>query len=565
MLKALSIRNFAIIDDLSINFSPGLTVLSGETGAGKSIIINAVNLLLGARASSRMIRSGAQSAELEALFQFKPASQLSKRLKKHGYDSSDELLIRRIISESDRHRIYINGRLATIQLLNTLTENLASISGQHAHQGLLKEDQQLLLLDQFGALTALRQQVNQLHREVSTLIQTLTALKEKRKRQSEHIELIRFQRKEIFAADVSPGEDEILEKERNLLKNAAVIYQSVHESIDTLYSSQGAIVERLTEVSKKLEKTAQIDSTLSEITNSLAEISFNLEDKAAELRRYLQTLQTDEMRLEEVESRIDTLQKLKRKYGGSVSSILAHAETIDLELSEIENISEKIDTTAERLTKLHDKLIRLVQKLSRKRKAAAVQFTRAVERELATLKMDDTKFEISFLSATKNSPADPYLSVDGKAVGESGIDCITFMIAPNVGEALKPLSNIASGGELSRIVLALKAILAKIESVETVVFDEVDAGIGGGVAEVVGKKLSSLAKFHQIICITHLPQIAKFGNQHFRISKQVENNRTRTTILPLTREDRVKEIARMLGGVNITQATLDHAAEMLQR
>jgi len=564
MLQELSIRNFAIIDDLHIRFADGLTVLSGETGAGKSVIVNAVNLLLGTRASAGLIRSGAETAELEALFVFSPHSPIRSILADHGYAADDSLLVRRIISLNERHRIYINDRLATIQLLNTLTENLASISGQHAHQGLLKEEQQLLILDRFGGLIPLRSEVYACFQEILPAIAKLNALSLKKSRQDEHIELLKFQKKEISDAAVVPDEDKILEQEKIRLKNCETLYQVVFDGIEMLYGREGAVIEQLATVKKQLDRAGQLDPELLPAAKGVNEVSFQIEDHVETLRNYLKTISFDENRLEEVESRLDNLQKLKRKYGSTLESVISHLKNITDELSEIENLSEKIKTTKADIDRLHEKLSGLSRQLSRQREGAAQKLAKMVEKELGSLKMGHTRFEVSFRKTPKDDHTEPSLTLAGAVICETGIDRITFMIAPNVGEELKPLANIASGGELSRVVLALKAILAGTDSVETIVFDEVDAGIGGGVAEVVGKKLADLARIHQIICITHLPQIAKFGTHHFRISKQVSGGRTVTTIMPLDKNDRVKEIARMLGGATITKTALEHASEMLQ-
>ena len=564
MLQELAIRNFAIIDDLKISFPGNLTVLSGETGAGKSIILNAVNLLLGSRAKATLIRTGAEVAELEALFQIAPKSDVANIMEKHGYDASEGLLVRRLISRSDNNRIYINGRLSTMQILNSITENLASISGQHAHQGLLKEDQHLLILDQFGGLISLREEVFQCFHKTLPLIEKLHNLTSTKEKQAERIELLEFQKKEITEASMTLAEDAALEKERTILKNGEALYQSVNGSIEELYSAQGSIVERLVEVKKNLEKAGRIDSQLTLKAEGVAGVTFNLEDMVESLRTYLKTIQIDEKRLEAVEDRIDTLQKLKRKYGGSIEAVFKHLDSISQELAGIENISGTIADTEKELLILHKKFVQLAETLSGKRKETAKILAKKVVTELDSLEMAKTRFQISL----KNIPADEksysHLVVNGNLLTETGLDRATFLIAPNIGEALKPLASIASGGELSRVVLAMKAILAETDSVETVVFDEVDAGIGGGVAEVVGKKLSCLADHHQVICITHLPQIAKFANQHFCISKSVSDGRTSTSINPLNEKDRLKEIARMLGGVEITQATLDHAREMLE-
>ena len=563
MLRELFIKNFTIIDNLHIKFSDGLTILSGETGAGKSIIINAVNLLLGSKASSKLIRTGAETAELEALFQIAPESIVARIMEAEGFDKSEELVIKRIISRKDRHSIYINGRLATVQMLNSITENLASISGQHAHQGLLKEDQHLLILDRFGGLMKQRNLVYRYYHEIIPLISMLQELKNTEDKQEERISFLEFQKNEISNASINPGEDKNLEQKKILLKNGEILYKTVHEGVEELYSSQGAIIDRIVEVRKKLEKAAMLDPALTPQTEDLGRSIFNLEDIAEKLRDYRNKIEIDERLLEDVEDRLDVLHKLKRKYGGSFEAIFAHLESINLELSNIANLTEKKAGIRAKLEKLHEKLAGYARNLSEKRKKTAEILAKRVEKELSFLEMSQTKFKISLESISSEKNINSYLTIDKKPVSETGADRATFMIAPNIGEDLKPLSTIVSGGELSRVVLALKAILAENEAVETVVFDEVDAGIGGRVADVVGEKLSLLSCYHQIICITHLPQIAKFGDHHFRISKQVYRGRTVTIIKPLDNKDRVKEIARMLGGVKITRATLAHAHEML--
>ncbi|MCK5508290.1 MAG: DNA repair protein RecN [Desulfobacterales bacterium] len=565
MLKELSIKNFTIIESLHICFSDGLTILSGETGAGKSIIINAVNLLLGSRASTKLIRTGAETAELEALFKITPESGACKILEEQGGKASEELLIKRIISRRDRHRIYINGHLATIQMLNQVTENLASISGQHAHQGLLKEDLQLTIIDQFGGLAPIRNKIYRLFYEMVPLIQKLRKLNNMQDRQTEHSNLLEFQKKEISDASIKPGEDAALEQERIRLKNGKELYSTVYSSIEELYSANGAVVERLVEVKRNLDKATAIDPELTSKAKELSEATFRIEDIAEELRTYLKIIPLDDKRLEEIESRLDILTRLKRKYGGTLEAIISHFETIDHELSGVETISDQIKDIETKLAKLHGKLSGSALELSSKRSQTAKLLAKKVENELASLRMSGTEFKISLQSIPTSDNSDPHLVVKGNIINETGIDQARFLIAPNVGEDLKSMAGIASGGELSRIVLALKAILAEKGSVETLVFDEVDAGIGGSVAEAVGKKLSNLARYHQIICITHLPQIAKFGNSHFRITKNVSNGRTITSICPLNEKDRLQEIARMLGGMEITQTTLDYAHEMLQR
>ena len=565
MLKELSIRNFAIIDDLQISFATGLTVLSGETGAGKSIILNAVNLLLGSRASADLVRTGAEKAELEALFEITESGRVADIMTEHGYEPSNGLLVRRIISRSDTNRVYINGRMASIQLLNAITENLASISGQHVHQLLLKEEQHLLILDQFGGLTPFREEVSTYYHQLTPMLEKLEALNTLKQRQAEHKELLEFQLKEIKAVNPTRGEDTALEQERVRLKNAEQLYQVVYNSIESLYSAPGSVIEKLVDVKKNLARISKIDQQLKSKTANLSDTAYQIEDLIEGLRSYLNSIQVDENQLEVVEERLDTLNKLKRKYGGSIEAVFESLKSIEQDLSNVENITESIRDTEAKIGKLHTKLKDRALMLSRKRKKTAEDFAKKVINQLSTLMLSKTEFKVSLQGLPIDEKTNPYLATKNQMIIATGIDRATFLIAPNIGETLKPLASIASGGELSRVVLALKALLAKTDLVETIVFDEVDAGIGGRVAEVVGKKLADLANHHQVICITHLPQIAKFGDQHYRISKHVAQGRTRTSIHLLNDENRYEEIARMLGGEKITQATLEHAREMLQR
>ncbi len=563
MLQELSIRQFAIIDDIRISFKDGLTILSGETGAGKSIIINAVNLILGSRASEKMIRTGAETAEVEALFRVAPDSLVAQSMEIHGFSVSDGLLIRRIVSRNDRHRVYINDRLSTMQVLKTLTQHMASISGQHAHQGLLKEDQQLQILDQTGGLIPLRREVHQAFHRLLPLIQQYHKLIKTKDRQQEQLQLLRFQQQEIQAAHIAPGEDVALEQEISRLKNAEMLNEAVHNSIESLYNASGAVVERIMEVGKQLDNASRIDAELKQPSEDLLESAYRIEDVVASLRTYLGQIQMDERRLETAEERMDLLIKLKRKYGETLQDVMDKETTIRKELAQIENLSGNISKTHQSLLNIQERTSALSDRLSRKRQKAAQHLSRSVETELATLKMNQTRFQASLIPVVSNPVPDPFLIAGDKILTEAGFETAQFLIAPNVGESLKPMSDIASGGELSRIVLALKAILAQTDSVETIIFDEVDAGIGGTVAEVVGNKLAKLSRFHQVICITHLPQIARFGNHQFKIAKQIVSGRTATTIHKLTHDERINEIARMMAGENVTPKTLAHASEMM--
>lgn len=564
MLAELSIKNFAIIDDLTIRFADGLTILSGETGAGKSIIVNAINLLLGSRATAKMIRSGAETAEIEALFLIPDSAEASEMLLSQDIDAKGELLIRRVISHNDRHRIYINGRMATMQVLTQVTENLAAISGQHEHQQLLNESRHLLILDQAGDLLPLRRRLQSCYHEILPMIETLDQLKTARQKQRDRVELYEFQKHEIENAAIAPNEDDLLKKEQTRLKNAEVLYQTVSGATEVLYSADGAVTEKLGEIRRRLETVSGIDDRLKPAVEGLSDAVFRIEDIARELIAYGDSIAFDEGRFEEITRRIDELNRLKRKYGGSLDSVMMHLETIRRELGEYDTLDDKISETEQALAKKHRELSDLAENLSAGRREASPILSQKVEKELHLLKMPGTRFDIAFTRTAPTDRTSVYLISDGHVITETGTEQACFMIAPNVGEALKPLSHIASGGELSRVVLALKSIINNDGAAGTLIFDEVDAGIGGEAAETVGKKLAALAVSGQVICITHLAQIAAFGDHHFKISKHVENGRTCTRISPLKEDLRLEETARMIGGEIITPATRAHAREMVE-
>ncbi len=529
MLEELIIRNFAIIDDLQARFKPGLTILSGETGAGKSIVIQAVNLLLGARADARAIRTGAEFAELQALFSVRPTGTAAEAMRANGLDPADGLLIRRVVAASGPNRIYINGQMVTMNMLSQITAHLASISGQHAHQGLLDEAQHLLILDQFGDLLPLRRKVAQCLQRIEPALDDLRRLLEMRAGRSRELDLLAFERDEIEAAALTLGEDESLAAERSLLQNSQMRYQSTQECLEILHGMQGATVDLLAQTHKQLAAAAKIDPALKPQAQRIEQVGLEIADIVQELQGYLGDIDLDGHQLEAVEARLDLITRLKRKYGGTIETIMAHLATAEAALDQAENSAERIADLQRQLESDHMRLSELCRQLSNRRAAVAMDLAHQVEAALAALRIPGARYEVQLKPRPADGDTAVYLTVDGARTDASGIDVARFLIAPNVGEALKPLSAIASGGELSRMVLALKTILAG-NALETLVFDEVDAGIGGETAEVVGRKLAQLARTHQVICITHLPQIARFGDDHLRVTKSTRKGRTVTAI-----------------------------------
>ena len=565
MLSELAIKNFAIIDDIRISFQDGFSVLTGETGTGKSIIIEAVNLLLGGRASADLVRSGCDTAELEAFFDFDERSRAAMILEEQGLGGSEGLIVRRVISSSGKSRVFINSRHSTLDLLKQVTFNLAGISSQHAHQGLLKEENHLDILDEFAETTDLKNEVRNLYQTIIPLkrkIRELTqSLDTKRKEQ----DFLEFQINEINDAAILPNEDEDLEKKRKALLNASKIFEAVNRSIHEIHDREGSLIERLSFLRNGMEKVSMADEFLEKIVQQFSGTIFELQDIASELRDFSSTIDLDPASLEITDQRRDLISRLKRKYGGSLDALFDAYEAMQKKLFHTTEIERQIETFENDIQVFSKKIEQKAKKLSGLRKTAAKKLSKLAKDELDALEMGKAKFEVAFSSGVTNDLED-IATVDRKKIGPDGMDKIRFLLSPNPGEALKPLVKIVSGGELSRIVLALKVVLSKSKSLETLIFDEVDAGIGGAISEKVGLKLKQLSQKHQVVCITHLAQIAKYAANQFRISKDVIDGRTFTAIVPLAEETaRIEEIARMIGGASITDATLTHARELLDQ
>lgn len=552
MLTELNIRNFAIIDELEVSLTGGLNVITGETGAGKSIIIGAVGLLLGERASSDLIRSSAETATVEALFDVSDKEKLKEALRKSGFHDGDELVVKRIVARSGKNRVYINGNLSTLNMLSTLAESLVNISGQHEHQVILNAENHIDILDEFGDILSLRSQFTNLYDEYQNLKSRLTELEFHNRESEKRQEFLRFQLKEIEDAGIKVGEDLSLSREKNVLSNAKRLAEYAAESYETLYGKGGSILEELGGMIKNIKEIKKIDPDLKVSEQGLDSMFFSFEDIAFTLRDYVKDVSVEPDRLEEIEDRLEYLGRLKRKYGKTLEEVLETKKGVEKELNHISSLEEDIKMISEQIFSKATFLLEKGKVLSQRRHEVAEVLKEALESEIHALGMANTRFEVSFDKTVEDK------------ISSKGIDIVEFYLSTNVGEELKPLNRIASGGELSRIVLAMKKVLAGTGAVDTIIFDEVDSGIGGAMAGIVGRKLKEVSKRHQVICITHLPQIACFGDSHFLVSKRISGGKTNTQISVLSESDRLDEITRMLSGLKMTEKTREHALEMLK-
>jgi len=558
MLKDLLVTNFAIIRNLEVVFPQGFNIVSGETGAGKSILVGAVNLILGSRASQEMVRTGSTEATIEASFALPDKASFKARLAELELEPGLQLQVRRSISRTGRNRIFVNDQQVTLQQLQQLTRGLLSVSGQHEHQQLMDPETHLATLDNFGSLGPLVSEAGRCFQDWSVTRDRLVQLERLKQEHAAQVEWMRFQLQELEAAKLVLGEDGLLEQERKLLKHAGTLLEAAHSAHQILYGSRGAILEQVADAARHLTTLKQIDSTQESLLGQLEQARIHLEELAHAVQQYAHGVSFEPERLAAVEERLALLQRLGKKYGTSVAAMLQKRDELHQQLAQLE-AGDYQQTCLEKDLEAHRKdYLQKAGDLSRKRREAAVHLTALVEETLALLDMPKARFATRFLDRdTAPGGADPPFS-------PSGIDRVEFVLSANPGEDLKPLARIASGGELSRILLALKGILSHQDDAESLIFDEVDAGIGGRTAELVGLQLKRLAKRQQVICITHLPQIACYGDHHFKVAKESGSNTTQTTIQLLDRDERVEELSRMLGGITISEKTRDHAREMLR-
>ena len=561
MLKELSIKNLAVIESVRVLFEPGLNVLTGETGAGKSILIDALTLLLGHRATSEVIRTGADSANVEAIFHLPRSAPLVARLTELGYPlEDDELILRRELSRSGRSRAYLNDSVAALAVMAETGEALVEIHGQHEAQSLLRSGRHLDLLDDFGGLAGDRTAVRAAYEEWIRCSADLEKLRASARERVQRQDLYRFQVEEIDAAGLHPGEEETLREERRRLQHAGRLTEGTAQAYALLAGESASALEQGQRALATLRELAKLDPGLAELVQGLDAALIPLEDLTQSLRSYRGKVEVDPARLEELDRRMDELTRLKRKYGDSVEAILAFREKAAQSLEEIGQGEERAGDLARRLATLAPELAASALSLCHRRSEAALRFETAVNRELQGLGMAKARFqvELSQEPATPESPA-----ADGWRVTARGVDAAEFLIAPNPGEEPRPLARIASGGELSRIMLALKVVLAATEGVRVVIFDEVDAGIGGRTGDAIGRKLSQVAQGRQVISVTHLPQIACYADHHLLVEKTVRGGRSVVGVTPLAGPERTREVARMLGGKSVTETSLRHAKELL--
>ena len=563
MIKEIRIRNFAIIENLAVNFEQGLNVLTGETGAGKSIILGALNLLLGGRADTDSIRSGETTAFVEGAFEVTDPATLDL-IRECGIEMEDgELLVKRQVSNAGKNRCLLNDSPVTVSTLAKIGDRLVDLHGQHDHQALLHPETHIDLLDLYGKSQELRNEFALNFSDYQTQSKKFQSMKMDEQERLQKEEFLSFQLAEIDAAGLSEEEEEEIKAESHKLKHAEKIRAGLQQSQSLLTDDQGSILENLGQVLKELEAVLEIDPGLAETVERSRSAYYELEEVVESLRGYNRSLEFNPNRLEEIEDRLAEINGLKRKFGNDITEILKRRDQIAEELQQLASNDENMKALEEELRQKEKVLSKLAIRLAEKRESAAKNFTASVEKELKELSMGNVQFGVRF-----DYPSDPdgfiLFRKEKMKATTTGLGTLEFMFSPNPGEELRPLVKIASGGEVSRVMLALKSILNDQDTIPVMIFDEVDTGIGGGVAEKVGLKLQKVASAKQVLCITHLPQIAGLASSHFRIEKQIKSKRTHSTIHQLEHEERVEELARMSSGETITDASLEHAREMLR-
>jgi DNA repair protein RecN (Recombination protein N) len=551
MLIEIQVRNLAIVTSMELELQDGLTALTGETGAGKSILIDALGLALGERADNSLIRAGSDRTEVTAVFDLRGLSEAADWLKQQELDEADECILRRSLNRQGRSKAYINGRTVPLQQLQELGAFLVEIHGQHAHQSLLKTGHQRRLLDAYGGLQKLAQQVAQQYRRYETelsKLETLTATAEER---ASRLDLLRFQTNELKSLNLTSDEWGNLEQEHRRMSHQEQLGETCRTIIDGLDEEHQAIRSRLSSYVERLSDATQLDQSLNEPQQMLDGALIQVDETLASLRNYLNDMELDASRLQQLEERLGAIHDMARKYRVKPEQLLDKLSQTEEELQRLENSEIELAQLSQIVDQQHTTFLELGKKLSTKRKNVAQRLSGEITQAMQKLGMPGGKFRVSLHNLQQEQ------------ANANGFEQVEFMVSANPGMPLQPLSRVASGGELSRISLAIQVATIRFGSTPTLVFDEVDVGIGGGVAEIVGQMLRSLAASRQILCVTHLPQVAAQAMHHFQVQKTTQKKSTWTGIAKLQEEERIQEIARMLGGVQITQQTLAHAKEMI--
>lgn len=552
MLISLQVRDFAIVDRISVDFEPGMTVLTGETGAGKSILVDAVGLVLGERGGAQLVRDGAKRAEFSAEFDVKALPLARDWLEEQALDQDDDCLLRRIIGADGRSRAFINGNAVTMQQLKSLGELLLDIHGQHFHQSLGRRPVQRDLLDHFGDLSDKRRATEASFERWQTLQDRLDSLRRAEADRASRLDLLEFQLRELDALDLGDNEYSDLHTERQKLKHSGTLASGVVAALQRLSEEDGAnAISMLAEASRSIEGVVGFDGDLDPVVELLENATIQLTEAVDELQRYSESIDMDPARRDWVEERLAAIQSVARKHRVGAEDLPALTGNLRVEHDELTHAAERGMELEQEVTETRTEYREFAADLSGARKKAAKTFSASVTDAMSGLGMPGGAFSVN-VTDLPDDAARPW-----------GIDDIEFVISANPGQPVQPLSRVASGGELSRMSLAIQVIASDGSLIPTMVFDEVDSGVGGSVAEMVGRRLREVASNRQVLCVTHLPQVASLADQHFRISKVSDGKATRTGVAVLTREERIEELARMLGGVEITQKTIDHAAEML--
>jgi DNA repair protein RecN (Recombination protein N) len=565
MLKSLTIRNYALIDELAIEFSGGLVIITGETGAGKSIIIDALGLIIGERASAEVVRGGTEKAIVEGIFDTTGNKKVKALLKENELDESDELIIRREVSARGQSRCFVNDTPATITLQKQIGELLVDLHGQHEHQSLLRVDTHIDMLDDFGGLEGMVEEFRPAFDRLSTLAAELHALREREQQLREKREFHQFQMQEIDAIAPQAGEEERLETELSILENSEKLSAATAALYGTLYEGEQSVHDLLVIVRNQLRDLVTIDRQFESASAESESAVAIVGELAKFIQRYSAGVEYNPERLEELRQRLGRLALLKKKYGGSVESVLAHRERIGREVALAENFDAVLDRLQKELEACRTECGVLAQRLSAKRLETAKKLDRAVVGELAKLGIQHAAFVSRITQEERSGENGQYAKAGKKSfrLHTKGYDRVEFHVSTNRGEDVRPLAKVASGGEISRIMLALKSILAKSDRLPVLIFDEIDVGVSGRVAQAVGISLKSLSGFHQVIAITHLPQIAGLADVHFSVVKSEDGKRATTAVRKLSLEERVKEVATLMSGAEVTEAGLKSAKELM--